>query len=448
LAADFVKKLTEKFQKSLKQIFCHCGLQPNEGLDAFIRRYSRYVECFYVSCPGLDRRQIEKDRELREFLQNKCDRLALTEPDACRNFKSVLTRLHETAEKAGKLASSAPAIPFRVKFGQPLVQVLGVVIPMVVMALYVLAIGPWPTLSDIAQKPLILAAVGLVIATLAYRLVSAGTGLLVSALLIFGILASAAGAAAISQILPYEAFMASRFALLGLAVVAGTIASELYRLELLERDDEKNIQPGWMDVVHMRDVCQDENSPDCMQNHFVNLSVVKGGSLRFWTLALMLRFIHFAGIVYFNKGKLGGIPSIHFARWVILKRGEFGDDPLLLFMTNYDSSWDSYLGDFVDEASEGVSGIWSNTVGFPRTWLLVCFGGSRFEKQFKAYARKGQQRSLAWFAAYPNVSVPEKLSNSDIRRALDKMNEKIRRGIGKKPVELNIAEQDDLLRRL
>jgi hypothetical protein len=163
---------------------------------------------------------------------------------------------------------------------------------------------------------------------------------------------------------------------------------------------------------------------------------VKPGALRLWTLRLVLWFVHLAGIMYFNRGKLGGIPSIHFARWVILDKEKFGL-PLLLFLTNYDGSWDSYLGDFVDDASEGVSGIWSNTGGFPRTWGVVFGGGSRFEKQFKAYARQGQQRTLAWFSAYPNVSVGQKLSNAAVRRALET-----------KSGNAKSSEQDDLLRRL
>jgi hypothetical protein len=120
--------------------------------------------------------------------------------------------------------------------------------------------------------------------------------------------------------------------------------------------------------------------------------------------------------------------------------------PLLLFMTNYDSSWDSYLGDFVDGASPGATGIWSNTGGFPRTWFLALGGGSRLEKQFKAYARKGQLRSSAWFSAYPNLSVQEKLSNAALRRGFEQRNR------GNVPFRTpsigDIAKQDDLLRRL
>ncbi len=70
------------------------------------------------------------------------------------------------------------------------------------------------------------------------------------------------------------------------------------------------------------------------------------------------------------------------------------DGRRLLFLTNYDGSWENYLDDFIDKAALGLTGIWSNTLNFPRTRFLV-LGGARDEKRFKAIARKTQ--------AYTNV---------------------------------------------
>jgi hypothetical protein len=262
----------------------------------------------------------------------------------------------------------------------------------------------------------------------------------------------AAGAMFISQILPDHVFPISRFVIVGMALVAGLIFIDLYTLETRENESEQfpgdkdRIDTALIDEKRMRFVCRDENSKGCMQNHFVNLSIVKGGLLRLFSLKAVLLIVHAAGILYFNRGKLGDIPSIHFARWTILEAGEFGQKSLLLFMTNYDSSWDSYLGDFVDGASLGVTGIWSNTGGFPRTRGLALEGGSRFEKQFKAYARRGQVRSSAWFSAYPNLSVQEKLSNAALRHGFEQRNQ---RNVELRTASIgDIAKQDDLLRRL
>jgi hypothetical protein len=431
---QFLDKFTRQFERPLTLIFACCGRLADESLTKFIRRHSCRPECFYVSCPGLTRPQIENERNLLERLQAETGTIAGEGATAYRNYEAVIERMRCVADGGGFLNSAPAPDPFLVKYGQKIVTALGVLIPMIVMALVVLALGRWPPLDEIGRQPLLAAILGLAIAAAAYRLATTGAGLLLSSILLLALLASLAGAAAVSRILPAEVFVASRFALAGLAVVIGAIALGLYRIELLERVD--GIDTGWIDVDRMRAACRDENSPACMQNHFINISVVKPGALRLWTLRLVLWFVHLAGIVYFNEGKLGGIPSIHFARWVILDQEGFGR-PLLMFLTNYDGSWDSYLGDFVDEASQGVSGIWSNTGGFPRTWGLIFGGGSRFEKQFKAYARRGQQRTLAWFSAYPNVSVGQKLSNAALRRALDE-----------NPSGLNVSAQDALLRRL
>ena len=47
----------------------------------------------------------------------------------------------------------------------------------------------------------------------------------------------------------------------------------------------------------------------------------------------------------------------------------------LLFLSNYGGSWESYLEDFITKAHSGLTGIWSNTVGFPKTSNL--FHGRR-----------------------------------------------------------------------
>ena len=48
----------------------------------------------------------------------------------------------------------------------------------------------------------------------------------------------------------------------------------------------------------------------------------------------------------------------------------------LLFLSNFDGSWENYLDDFIDKASIGLTGVWSNTLKFPRTYFLVLGGAS------------------------------------------------------------------------
>jgi hypothetical protein len=89
-------------------------------------------------------------------------------------------------------------------------------------------------------------------------------------------------------------------------------------------------------------------------------------------------------------------------------------DGRLLFFSNYDGSWESYLGDFIDKASLGLSAVWSNTEGFPRTrWLIK--EGSRDEERFKRWTRDHQLPTPIWYSAYPDRSVQNVLDDARFR---------------------------------
>ncbi|MGC4081531.1 MAG: hypothetical protein QM736_05285 [Vicinamibacterales bacterium] len=149
------------------------------------------------------------------------------------------------------------------------------------------------------------------------------------------------------------------------------------------------------------------------QNHLAGFNLIKPGRLRLWTLRIVLAAVHLLKQIE-NKGDLSGVETIHFARWVII---EAAGRHWLLFLSNYDDDWDAYLGDFVSEASPGVTAIWSNCVGFPRSWFLV-LGGSRDERSFKSYARKSQFETLFRFSAYPGVAIADIASHAAIRETL------------------------------
>ncbi|MET0593450.1 MAG: hypothetical protein ABW133_12170 [Polyangiaceae bacterium] len=137
-----------------------------------------------------------------------------------------------------------------------------------------------------------------------------------------------------------------------------------------------------------------------VQNALSHCAVVKAGVIRY----LALRFVFWAigqrvRIVDCHTGALGGIASIHFARWVPIDRGQ-----RLLFLSDYDGSWESYLAEFVDRASKGLTSIWSNTMGFPETRLLV-FRGARDEDRFKRWTRDQQIETPIWYSAYPDRTI-------------------------------------------
>lgn len=135
-----------------------------------------------------------------------------------------------------------------------------------------------------------------------------------------------------------------------------------------------------------------------------------------WFRGLVLRavlaFINFSAKYLSNQGTLAGIPSIHFARWVIVDEGR-----RLVFFSNFDGSWENYLGDFIDKSHSGLTGVWSNCVGFPRTKNLVQDGATD-EQRFKAYSRDSQIPTQVWYSAYRWLSVDNCNNNSRIRLGL------------------------------
>jgi hypothetical protein len=181
----------------------------------------------------------------------------------------------------------------------------------------------------------------------------------------------------------------------------------------------------WLPLLRRRETTDPQSSPVTppnvatlraredhqVQNQLTHLVPVKPGRLRWATVRVVLWTINLLSRAFFTQGTLGSIPSIHFARWVLLPDGR------LLFFSNYDGSWENYLGDFIDRASVGLTSVWSNTEGFPRTRFLA-FEGARREGEFKSWARACQVETQVWYAAYDDLTVPEILANRRLHNAL------------------------------
>lgn len=149
-----------------------------------------------------------------------------------------------------------------------------------------------------------------------------------------------------------------------------------------------------------------------VNNQFSSLNRVKRGRFRKFTQWAVLTAINFAARYLNNQGRLADIPTIHFARWVMVDAGR-----RLLFESNFDGSWERYLGDFVDKARTGLTAVWSNTMGFPPSkWLI--HEGAADEQPFKWVARVSQIETQVWYSAYPNLTVKNILNNREIHRGL------------------------------
>jgi hypothetical protein len=104
--------------------------------------------------------------------------------------------------------------------------------------------------------------------------------------------------------------------------------------------------------------------------------------------------------------------TVHFAHWAFLNNGS-----RLLFFSNFDHSWGSYLDDFIEKAHAGLTLAWGCGVGFPPTRFLVEDGASH-GRQFKAWALASRAVSRFWYSAYPDLTVDQVERNNRIALGL------------------------------
>lgn len=157
------------------------------------------------------------------------------------------------------------------------------------------------------------------------------------------------------------------------------------------------------------------------QNQLTHIVEIKPGHFRLLLLRLVLWGVDVLARTYFVWGQLGGITAIHFARWVILydRRATRAPRHRLLFFSNYDGSWESYLGEFIERAAAGLTAVWSNTRGFPVTEHLV-LAGARDADAFKQWTREHQVFTHVWWSGVPDCTVQNVIDDLWIRSRLDR----------------------------
>jgi len=181
---------------------------------------------------------------------------------------------------------------------------------------------------------------------------------------------------------------------------------------IVVRERLDSVQTAPPDPAAVRIVEADEDRPGCVQNHLASVVAVKQGPVRIAVLQAVLYVVNLVARVSATKGTLSGIPSIHFAHWSLID-----EDRHLVFLSNFDGSWESYLGDFIDKAAIGLTAVWSNTADFPRTRFLA-FRGAADGPRFRQWGRAHMCRSDVWYSAYPDLSMPAIDNNSAIREGL------------------------------
>lgn len=366
--AAFLRYLLDNVGEAVDKIFGHCVDYPSAGVgdrDAvhrYLRDHDIGANTFYVAWPGRTVEDIRREQRLRDDIEQFLDEQ--DGADLRRRTPEEIRRSIEAALPADSNWARRPApVPFLVRNGQKVLS--GLLAPLVVTLL---------------------------------RLAKAALGR-----------SSRPGQRVLARV--------------GLVAVVASVGCVLRRLRAEERDDERQdaervpdwqtVYAQWTGTEDLRGIVSRENHQ--VQNHMVSVTKVKPGWFRLTLLKAVLWAINLIARLTSNRGSLAGISSIHFARWVITP-----DEKHLIFLSNFDGSWESYLNDFIDLAASGLTAVWTNTdnaVGFPRTRWLVG-EGARDEARFKAYARFSMVATNAWYSAYPDISVSNIDNNRHLRDGL------------------------------
>ena len=148
------------------------------------------------------------------------------------------------------------------------------------------------------------------------------------------------------------------------------------------------------------------------QNHMGSLVLIKPGILRSIIIHAGHLGLGLALRIVARDGYLGSMRTVHFAHWAFLNNGS-----RLLFFSNFDHSWGSYLDDFIEKAHGGLTLAWGSGVGFPPTRFLV-YDGASHGRQFKAWALASRAVSRFWYSAYPALTVDQIERNTRIAAGL------------------------------
>lgn len=197
----------------------------------------------------------------------------------------------------------------------------------------------------------------------------------------------------------------------GLASLPVTGAGLVLWLRTLERADSSQDAPP-VDPHMLREMARREDW--IPQNHMGSVVLVKPGVLR----AILIRAGH-RGLglilrIVARNGYLGSMRTIHFAHWALVN-----NQSRLMFFSNFDQTWESYLDDFIEKAHGGLTLAWSCGVGFPPTRFLVKDGASH-GRQFKEWARHSMAVSRFWYSAYKNLTADQIERNFRIASGLRK----------------------------
>ncbi len=184
----------------------------------------------------------------------------------------------------------------------------------------------------------------------------------------------------------------------GIVSLPVTLAGFVLWLRTLERADAAQDAPP-VDPLMLREMARREDW--IPQNHMGSVVLIKPGVLRMIIIRAGHHGLGLALRIVARSGYLGSMRTIHFAHWAMVN-----NKSRLMFFSNFDQTWESYLDDFIEKAHGGLTLAWCCGVGFPPTRFLVKDGASH-GRQFKEWARHSMTVSRFWYSAYKDLTAEQ-----------------------------------------
>jgi len=114
-----------------------------------------------------------------------------------------------------------------------------------------------------------------------------------------------------------------------------------------------------------------------------------------------------------------GLKLIHFARWVIIRRNQWPDpagngaQPLdedyMLFLSNFNGTWDQYIDAFADGIPQGLDLFWYASTKYPHSIPI---------STFKSYITANQIQTNYYYNATPGAAQRDIKAALRVRREL------------------------------
>jgi hypothetical protein len=191
------------------------------------------------------------------------------------------------------------------------------------------------------------------------------------------------------------------FAVVGMFGAFATALLIIVRLRVLEKQDSSQHRPD-LDPQTEREMAALEDRGE--QNHMSGLVHIRPGFVRSILMNTGLNFLGLA--IRANPqsavdGYLVTVRTIHFAHLTLISNGA-----RLLFLANFDGTWNNYLVDFIEKVHTWLTLVWTNGLGFPPTRFFV-FDGATHGRLFTNWQRQSMAPTLYWFRAYPTLSVEQ-----------------------------------------